>query len=71
MVVVKRHIPESLLKALEAGELDRKQLRGLIEIEAEALGLSFDEAIERAHANTPPQTPEGFDLQFHIVMLAA
>jgi hypothetical protein len=70
MVLMKRNLPESLLRALEAGELNGEQLRALIEIEAESLGLSFDEAVERARANTLPQTPEGFDLQFHVLMLA-
>jgi hypothetical protein len=69
MVLTEHSIPESLLRALEAGELDGEQLRELIEIEAAALGLSFDEAVARARANTLPQTPDGFDLQFHVMML--
>jgi hypothetical protein len=62
---------ETLLAALEAGELTQDQLRTLIAIEAERLGLTFDEAVERAQRDTLPQTPQGFDLQFHVLMLAA
>lgn len=62
---------ESLLAALEAGHLTQEQLRILITVEAEQLQLSFDEAVKRARQNTLPQTPRGFDLQFHVLMLAA
>lgn len=70
MVVVRTEQRDALLAALEHGELDGSQLRQLIEIEADALGLTFDEAIERAYAGTLPPTPQGFDLQFHILMLS-
>jgi hypothetical protein len=69
MVLMKRNLSESLLRALEAGELNGEQLRALIELEAESLGLSFGEAVARARANTLYQTPDGFDLQFHVLML--
>jgi hypothetical protein len=62
---------ESLLDALDSGELSEDQLRALIAIEAGRLHLTFDEAVERGRRNALPQTPEGFDLQFHVLMLAA
>lgn len=62
---------ESLLTALDSGELSDDQLRTLIAIEAERMHLSFDEAVECGRRNALPQTPEGFDLQFHVLMLAA
>ncbi|MDI3339908.1 MAG: hypothetical protein QJR03_05175 [Sphaerobacter sp.] len=64
-------IPNDLLEALDAGELTTDQLRRLIDIEAKRLGLTFDEAVERARKDQLPRTPQGFDLQFHILMLAA
>ena len=71
MATVTRPTLESLLAALDEGELDQDHLRLLITIEAERLGLTFDEAVERAHQDTLPKTPQGFDLQFHVLMLAA
>lgn len=61
---------ESLLAALDAGELTQDQLRSLIATEAKRLDLSFDEAVDHARRNALPQTPAGFDLQFHVLMLA-
>ena len=60
---------ESILAALDSGELSDAQLRALIAIEAERLYLTFDEAVERGLRNDLPKTPEGFDLQFHVLML--
>jgi hypothetical protein len=71
MSSVKTTSYQSLLTALDQGELTQEQLRSLIALEAERLGLTVDEAIDRAHRNTLPQNPQGFDLQFHILMLAA
>jgi hypothetical protein len=47
-------LPSDLVAALECGELTPEQLRRLIALEAEALGLSFDEAVARARAKTLP-----------------
>jgi hypothetical protein len=69
MVTTSGDVPVSLLAALESGELTKEQLRELVSIEATRLGLTLDDAIERALANTLPQTPQGFDLQFHVLML--
>jgi hypothetical protein len=60
---------ESILAALDSGELSADQLRALIAIEAERLHLTFDEAVERGPRNDLPKTPEGFDLHFHVLML--
>ena len=48
MVTAALAIPDDLLAALEAGELTTDQLRRLIELEANRLGMTFDEAVERA-----------------------
>ncbi|MDP9352070.1 MAG: hypothetical protein M3P51_11085 [Chloroflexota bacterium] len=71
MALIEAQIPDPLLAALDAGELSRQQLRQLIELEARSVGLTFDEALVRARDNTLPQTPQGFDLQFHLLMLSA
>ncbi len=69
MAVVHLQIPDELLNALESGELSPDQLRELIRLEAEAIGLSFDEALAAAHHRTLPTDPVGTDLGFLVSML--
>lgn len=58
-------MPADLLAAIEGdGVLTEEQFRQLFEIEAESIGLTFDEAIEAARAGTLPKNPIGFDLEF-------
>jgi len=58
-------MPADLLVAIESdGELTREQFRQLFEIEAESIGLTFDEAIAAARAGTLPRDPIGDDLLF-------
>lgn len=58
-------MPPELLAAIEGdGELTRDQFRQLFEIEAEMIGLTFDEAIAAARAGTLPRNHIGFDLRF-------
>lgn len=64
-------IPEHLLRALDSGELTQDELRELITIEAEQLGLSLDEAIEAAHHDVLPKDPLGSDIQYLVKLLAA
>lgn len=71
MALAEVQIPDTLLAALDAGELSRQQLRQLIELEARSLGLTFDEVLVRARDNALPPTPQGFDLQFHVLMFSA
>jgi hypothetical protein len=69
MAVQQRQLPQDLVDAVESGEVTQEQLRQLIEIEAGWLGLSFDEAVERAHENTLPKNYLGSDVQFLIMSL--
>ena len=69
MAIVHVHIPEELLKAMESGEISSAQLRELIRIEAEAIGLSFAGAVSAAHHRTLPSDPIGTDLGFLVSML--
>jgi hypothetical protein len=62
-------IPDDIVRAMECGELSRDQLRELIRIEAESIGLSFDEAVERARQRTLPNSLIGSDLRFLVLML--
>ncbi len=64
-------VPASLLAALEHGELSLEQLRQLIRIEAEDLGLSFDEAVRRARERSLPRNETGSDLQLLVMLLPA
>lgn len=69
MAISTREPSQELLDALDKGELSVENLKELIEIEAAQLGLTVDEAIERARKNTLPKGPLGTDLQFNIIML--
>jgi hypothetical protein len=65
-----RPVPDEIIQALEDGELTQAQLRELIAIEAEELGLTYDEAVKRARQHTLPHTPTGDDLRFLVLLLA-
>jgi hypothetical protein len=64
------HIPEDIVEALEEGEISQSQLRRLFEIEAAALGLSFEEAVVAARDDTLPRDWIGLDLRLLVLMLA-
>lgn len=65
----KLKLPESLRKAMDGGELTLEQLRLLIKLEAEAIGLDFDSAIKGARDGTLPHSPIGSDLSLIIQLL--
>lgn len=67
----RKQIPPDLRQAIEDGELTREQLEQLIEIEASHLGLSFDEAVERAQSDTLPKNFIGIDIRLLVRMLVA
>lgn len=69
MTVLQRQLPQDLVDAVESGEVTREQLIRLIEFEAEELGLTFDEAVERARNNTLPKNYLGSGIQFYVMML--
>lgn len=64
-------IPAELMRALESGELTQAQLRQLITIEAQAMGLSFEDAVCQARARTLPRTVLGSDIEMLVELLAA
>lgn len=69
----RRHYPQEMADALDRGnvviEITQEQLIQIIESEADELGLTFEEAVERAQSNTLPKDALGSDLQFNIMML--
>lgn len=50
-------IPPELSRAIEAGELTQEQLRQLITIEAQVMGLSFDDAVSQARSDVAAHGP--------------
>ncbi len=64
-------LPTALREAIERGELTDEQLRQLIALEAEALGLDFDEAVKRAKERTLPRNHIAADLSLLVELLAA
>ncbi len=64
-------LPQDLVTAIERGELTEGQLRQLIALEAEAIGLDFEEAVKRAGAGTLPQNAIGADLELLVELLPA
>jgi hypothetical protein len=60
---------KTLQEGLNSGRLTRSQLRELIEEEARELGLSYDQAIERAREGKLPRNVVGSDLSLLISLL--
>lgn len=70
MATATLQIPEDIIQAFEEGEITQSQLRRLFAIEAAAIGLSFDQAVEGARNDTLPHDPIGSDLRMLVLMLA-
>jgi len=64
-------LPVALQEAIERGELTPEQLRQLITLEAEELGLTFDEAVKLARERRLPKTALGADLELLVQLLPA
>lgn len=56
-------LPEDLCVAVESGRVTAEQLRQLIEIEADVIGLRYDEARALAAERRLPHNAIGGDLQ--------
>ncbi len=63
-------LPIELREAIERGALTRAQLAQLIALEAEAIGLTAEEAVARAHAGTLPRHYIADDLALLVEMQA-
>jgi len=64
-------LPLALQEAIERGELTEDQLRELIALEAQALGLSFEEAVRKARDRHLPKNILGADLELLVQLLPA
>jgi hypothetical protein len=64
-------LPADLISAIEAGELTDLQLRVLIEHEARAIGLTYDEAVTRATSGTLPPNYISADITLLVDLLKA
>ncbi len=64
-------VSRSLQHAIEQGELTDEQIRELITLDAEILGLSTDDAIRLARARRLPKTYVGADLELLVGLLSA
>jgi hypothetical protein len=64
-------LPMDLQVAIEHGELTNEQLRELIRLEAMALGMSFEEAVRRAHERSLPKNYIGSDIELLVELLPA
>ena len=64
-------LPEALQEAIEKGELTEAQLRELIALEAQALGLTYEEAVRRARDRRLPKNYIAADLELLVQLLPA
>lgn len=62
-------VPKDLLEALESGSITRTQLEELIQLEAEGLGLTADEAKRLAESGELPKSALGLDLASLVGLL--
>jgi len=65
------NVPDDLLHAIETSSMTHEQICQLIEIEALELGLTYDEAIQKAREGTLPTGPLGSNIEFLAGLFAA
>ena len=65
------NMPDDLLHAIETNSMTDEQIRQLIEIEAHELGLTYDQAVQKAKEGTLPTGPLGSDIEFLAGLFAA
>ena len=64
-------LPRDLLDAIEAGNVTIDQIRELFRLEAETLGMTFDQALAAARAGSLPNNEVGADLELLADLLPA
>ncbi len=62
-------LPDTLREAIEKGELTEAQLRELITLEANALGLDYAQAVKLAKERRLPKNYIGADLELLLELL--
>jgi hypothetical protein len=73
VTTTKRQLREDIAAAFEHDDgivdLSPEQLRALIAFEAEEIGLTLEEAVQRARERTLPNNLIGTDLRFLVMLL--
>ena len=64
-----KKLPQEILDAIDHGVVTQAQLKEIIEFRAEALGLGYDEAVQRARKDTLPRNTTGTDLRLLVSLL--
>lgn len=64
-------LPQTLQEDIENGRLTEAQLRELITLEAQAIGLDYDEAVRLAKERRLPKSPIGADIELLVQLLPA
>ncbi len=64
-------LPQALQEAIERGKLTESQLRELITLEAQELGLNYDDAVRLAKERRLPKNRLGADIELLVELLAA
>jgi len=64
-------LPQTLRESIEKGKLTEAELRELIKLEAEAIGLDYDEAVKLARERRLPKSPIGADIELLVQLLPA
>jgi hypothetical protein len=70
MATTTKRVPDDIVQAIENEEgLTEDQLRRLITFQAEKLGLTYEEAVERGRKRTLPKNLVGSDIEFLVMLL--
>ena len=64
-------LPQELREAIAAGNVTIDQVRELFRLEAEDLGMTFDEALAAARAGSLPHSAVGADLELLADLIPA
>ena len=62
-------VPSDIVRSMLEGEVSQEQLRRLVIIEAEEIGLTLETAVEKWKTRSLPNSCIGSDLDFLIEML--
>lgn len=64
-----KQLPQEILDAIDHGVVTQEQLKEIIAFQAKALGLEYDEAVQRARKDTLPRNTAGTHLRLLVSLL--
>lgn len=64
-----KQLSQETLDAIDHGVVTQAQLKEIIAVQADAFGLDYDEAVERARRDTLPRTTDGTHLRLLVSLL--